>query len=50
MKKFEEEEATESREADQLGEVTAPGLQQEKIVKRPKCPHQPWQNRFDPWL
>lgn len=33
-----------------FGEVTAPGLQQEKIVKRPKCPHQPWQNRFDLWL
>ena len=28
-------------------QVTAPGLQKTQMVQRPKCPHPPWQNRYD---
>ncbi|CAL1171879.1 unnamed protein product [Cladocopium goreaui] len=35
MRKFEEDQ------------VTAPGLQKTKAVERPKCPHPPWQNRYE---
>ena len=30
-------------------QVTAPGLQKTKAIERPRCPHPPWQNRYEAW-
>ena len=30
-------------------QVTAPGLKKTKAIERPRCPHPPWQNRYEAW-